>query len=393
VDAGEGAGLPRGEIVPGFPVFCLERWQSLHETRARVLLSESGVEPPSHEELEELGIDLSLAGLDLGYGWTKGWPPLREAIAEMLYGGLIGPENIVVTAGGAEANLLAVLSTIAPGSLVVVDVPNYLQVHGLLEARGARIIRLRRRPEESWHLDLARLAELIEEEGPKAVFVTNPNNPTGAVERRLREVAEAAARKGTILVFDEVYRGLELAGDVAPTVLEAAAEYGAAAVSTGSLSKVYGLPGLRIGWLAASREELADRAWAVKDYTTISSSRIGEKIAREVLAEAEEALRRRAQTIAARNLEALAAALGPCRGVRIYRPEAGAFALIEVPADTGRLARRLYDGYGILVNPGECFEAPGFIRVGLGVAEREEAERSYQELRAALEAEEACSPG
>ncbi len=380
-----------GDIVPGFPMFCLERWQSLHETSARVLLSESGVEPPSWQELRDAGLEPRVEDIDLGYGWTKGWPPLRRTIAERIYGSAIGVDNVVVASGGAEANLLAVLATVKPGDLVVVDTPNYMQVHGLLAMRGTRVYRLKRRAINKWRLNIEDLVVLVETLRPRAVFVTNPNNPTGAVEHRLGELAEAAARRGTVLVFDEVYRGLELVDEnVTPSILSWAVEYGADAVSTGSLSKTYGLPGLRVGWAAASTRNLADRLWSVKDYTTIATSRISEILARDALEKLGEWLRQRARRIARRNAEAAARILAGC-GHGLHRPEAGAFALLEIGGNTLQLAETLYQHYGILVNPGECFgELRGYLRIGLGIADPEKAERSYQQLRRALEESKAC---
>jgi len=376
------AALPAGFIVDGFPVFCLERWQSLHETSAGLVLSESGGEPPSIEELERYGVNVEavVRRLGLGYGWTKGLPRLRELIASRIYGDIVGAEHIVVTAGGAEANLLAVLATIAPSDLAIVDVPNYLQVWGLLAMRGARVYEYRRRSGD-WSLEPGRLAELIDALRPKTVFVTNPNNPTGRAERSLDMLAEAAARHGTVLVFDEVYRGLELSGPRTPSILEAAESYGAVAVSTGSLSKTYSLPGLRIGWVATNNMQLAEKLWSVKDYTTISTSRPSEELAAAMLEAAADKLAERTRRIAARNLELLSTA---CGGDHVHRPEAGAFTLIHVKGDDAVVARELLRRHNILVVPGACMKAPGYIRVGLGIADEGRARDAYIKLCSAL---------
>ncbi len=375
-------GLPMGFIVDGFPVFCLERWQSLHETSTGLVLSESGGEPPSIEELESYGVNVEavVKRMELGYGWTKGLPRLRELIASRIYSDVVDAEHIVVTSGGAEANLLAVLATIAPGSLAIVDVPNYLQVWGLLAMRSARVYEYRRRSGD-WSLEPDRLAELIDALRPKAVFVTNPNNPTGRVERSLGVLAEAAARHDTILVFDEVYRGLELSGPRTSSVLEAAESYGAVAISTGSLSKTYSLPGLRIGWVATNNKQLAEKLWSVKDYTTISTSRLSEELAAAVLEAAADKLAERTRRIAARNLELLSAA---CGVDRVHRPEAGAFTLIRVKGSDVVVAEELLRKHNILVVPGTCMKASGYIRVSLGIADSRRARDAYIKLCSAL---------
>ena len=362
-----------GEAVAGLPRFCLERWQSLHETQARVLLSESGVEPLPLRMLEEdYGLSLGLGDTVLGYGWTQGSPELREAIAGLYEGA--GPGNVLATCGSAEANLLAVLALVQPGDTVVVDMPNYMQVWGLLRLRGARVLEAWRSPVEGWRLPVDKLVGLVEEHRPRAVFVTNPNNPTGsaAYERELEELAEAARRAGSVLVFDEVYRGLEHAtGRRVPSIVEVAGLD--AAVAVGGLSKVYGLPGLRVGWLVAG-EETVERAWSVKDYTTIAVPMLGDRIASRVLGspDVRAALEERARRIVRANLETLRRLLAEpgYRGLlEPYWPAAGAYLLARVPwtRETMGLAERLFQRRSVLVNPGECFMLPGTLRIGLGV--------------------------
>ena len=354
-------------------MFCLERWQSERETAARYLLSESGVAPLRLGELEELVGGLGLGGVELGYGWTRGSPGLREGIAG-LYRGAAGPEGVVATAGSAEANLLAVLTLVEPGDTVVVDMPNYMQVWGLLRLRGARVVEAWRSPRDGWRLPVARLVELVEALRPRAVFVTNPNNPTGAAagEKELAELAETAERAGAVLVFDEVYRGLEHGGASTPSILEVAGP--GRAVSVSGLSKAYGLPGLRLGWLAADRGT-AERAWAVKDYTSIAVPRLSDHIASRLLNTpgAVEALLGRARRIVSENLAALRGALERPRNrglLEPWWPEAGAFLLARLPwARRGDVAaEELYRVEGVLTVPGECFMLEeASLRIGLGL--------------------------
>ncbi len=356
-----------GEAAPGLPLFCLERWQSLHETEARIQLSESGVHPLTLEELEEYGLRLEeLARLELGYGWTKGSPTLRERIAQ-LYSGAVDPEGVVVANGSAEANLVAAISLVSPGDTVLVDMPNYMQLPGILKWLRARIIPLWRRP-PTWRFPLEEAVEYIRKYRPRAVFVTDPNNPTGSYMSRgeLEELAEEAGKTGTLLVFDEVYWGSEL-GEPRPSILEVAGPE--QAVSVSGLSKVYGLPGLRIGWVAGSRS-VAERVWSVKDYTSIAPSRLSDYIASIVLDPGNvDRLRSRAKSIVTQNLDFFKEMLSGNEDLlKPYWPKAGAYVFAEVPwvKDTLQLAYRLYEEYGILANPGECFELPGYLRIGVG---------------------------
>ncbi len=381
-----------GEAVPGLPVFCLERWQSTYETTSRMVLSESGVEPPSPGFLREIGLDLSLEEADLGYGWTLGSPRLREAIAQGYYNGLARPDRIIVATGSAEANLLTVFSTVAEGDTVVVDMPNYMQIPGLARLRGARVVEAWRRAGEHWMHDPAMLLDIVRSHRPRAVFITNPNNPTGSIVPLglIRELAREAAAVGAVLVFDEVYRGLEHEGGETPTVLEAAMGEGATAVSVSGLSKAYGLPGLRIGWAATNDEALWRRMWAVKDYTTISPSRLSEALAIRVLETgAGRRLVERARMIAGRNIRELERVVSGSR-LRPWRPMAGAFVLARVEGfrDTRLLAERLVADHGILVVPGECFRLPGTLRIGAG---RESLDAYRREIRELIEAIEAIA--
>ncbi len=356
-----------GEVLSGFPVFCLERWQSLHETSARVLLSDSGVHPLSIAELFDYGLSLDqLSGVELGYGWTKGSPKLRERISE-IYGGVVSPENVLVTNGSAEANLLTVLGLVRSSDLVLVDVPNYMQVPGLLKWLGARVIFLRRNP-PGWGFPIDDAISLMRQHKPKAMFVNDPNNPTGTymTRRELEELSYEAEKTGTTLVFDEVYWGSELQ-EPRPSVLEIASSD--QAVSVSGLSKVYGLPGLRVGWVAGS-EKLISRLWSLKDYTTIAPSILSDYIA-SVMLERDNfrRLRERAKSIVRSNLEILKwAHSGAGDLFEVVWPRAGAYFLAKIPwsGDTLMVAYELFREYGVLVNPGECFEIPGYLRVGLG---------------------------
>ncbi|GBF09963.1 aspartate aminotransferase [Aeropyrum pernix] len=372
--------LTSGEAAPGLPVFCLERWQSTLENSAKYLLSESGVEPPAAEMLIQLGVDLDVRSAVLGYGWTLGEPGLRESVASVYYRGLVDSEQVIITTGSAEANLLSVISLVAPGDRVIFDMPNYMQIHGLLRMRGARILEAWRKREHGWKLDPGLYAELLRREKPRAVFITNPNNPTGSVagHKALSEIAAEAARAGSILVFDELYRGLEHSTEPAPTILEPALEHGAHSISVSGLSKVYGLPGLRIGWAAATSRRLRDRLWMVKDYTTISPPKPSENIARQILEKGVwTKLAERGRRIVLSNLEILEDLTTRFRTAKLWRPDAGAYALVETTVgDTLSFAYKLYQTHSILVNPGECFKLPGTIRLGLGHENRESFKKS-----------------
>jgi len=381
-------------VIDTLPVFYLERWQSLRETSARIQLSESGVEPISIAELEEICrckiIDNELR---LGYGWTKGSPRLREEIID-LYQEAMGADNVLITTGSAEANLLTVLTLVKDGDYVIVDMPNYMQIPGLLRWRNARVIELWRKSSSGFTIPMGELEELVKRYRPRAIFITNPNNPTGAIleEKELEEIACIASSTGSILVFDEVYRGLEHDGITRPSIIDVAGLE--TAVSVSGLSKVYGLPGLRIGWVVAS-ERLIEKMWSLKDYTSISPAIMSDYIASIALRrDVREKLVRRSRRIVLRDKELMLEILGDKDDLlKIHVPRAGAYFYAYVPwsTDTLNLCERLYEKHSILVNPGECFDMPGYIRVGMGQEPSKYAENIMMFLKALEELKKASA--
>jgi len=370
------------------PEFCLERWQSLRETKARILLSESGVDPLTIEALNEMGASLTLDKVVLSYGWTRGSPSLRHAIADFLGG--VSPENVLVTNGSSEANFLAVMTIVSPGDSVIVDMPNYMQIPGLLAWKRAEVFEAWRIGESQWQLPVREIVEAVRKIKPRALFITSPNNPTGAVDWESLETIVAELRNThTILVVDEVYRGLEIHGETSRSALRLGIEYGVPVVVTGGLSKVFGLPGLRIGWLASNINGIVEKAWSLKDYTTISPPRLSEVIATEALRDPlRSRLIVRAKGIVKRNIEILRELLqGKEDLLEPYWPAAGAFLLARLPwaKDTMKLSEKLYEERGILVVPGECFDMPGYIRVGLGRENPSVAREEFEELLEGLE--------
>ena len=204
------------------PPFELERFQSVHEHRVEINLTESGVEPLEVGEL--LGPDAAGVLLDqpLAYTQSNGTPELRAAVAATLPGAT--EDHVLVANGGAEANFVACWRLIEPGDEVVVMQPNYGQVQGLAEGFGA-IVRPwplreeRAGPASRWAPDVDELRALVTDR-TKLIAVCNPNNPTGArlTEAEVAAVCEVAGRHGAWVLSDEIYRGVERDGVETPTV-------------------------------------------------------------------------------------------------------------------------------------------------------------------------------
>jgi aspartate/methionine/tyrosine aminotransferase len=306
---------------------------------------------------------------ELGYPQTNGTIPLREAIAA-LYPGATA-DHVQVTNGGSEANCVLLMRLLQPGDELVVLMPNYMQVPGLARALGAVVkpwwLRENGEGETArWTADANELGTLVTAK-TRAIVLCNPNNPTGARlgAPLLDAVCRAADTVGAWVISDEIYRGAERDADDTPSIWERG--YPRAVVTSG-LSKAYGLPGLRVGWVVAPPELAAD-LWAVHDYTSIAPGAINDRLARFALEPAtRDALLARTRMIIRANYPTLRRWIERHAGLSHVPPEAGAIALVRFDHAIGsiELAERLRDERSVLVVPGAHFEMDGYLRLGFG---------------------------
>lgn len=341
--------------------FAMERWQSLWEQEVAHNLSESGVEPLSLGDLLGEEEVRQLLRTPLGYAETRGAADLREVVAAWYPGA--GPENVLLTTGTSEANLLVALATLERGAPFVAVLPNYLQVWGLADSLGARVRRLELEEERGWQPDPETTAEALE--GATAVAFSHPNNPTGLPLEggSVDALVDAAADAGAWVLSDEVYRGAERVGPPTATLWGRTER----AVVTGGLSKAFGLPGLRLGWVVAP-EPLVEELWALHDYTTIAISKLTEVLAARLLSAWRDRLHARARSILRRNFPLLEAFVDR-QGLAWVPPRAGAIAFLRYPWDvpSEALAERARRKADVLVVPGAHFGREGHLRVGYGM--------------------------
>ena len=255
-----------------FQRMSLEDWFDTHQFTTRFDVGESAVK---FLKLQDLGLDLN--AVDLRYGHHAGAPELREAISHE-YPGLKG-DDVLVTSGGAEAIFSICIALLRPGDHVIVEHPNYPSTYEVPRGLGCDVELFRLDFEQNFELDLDRLERSITPKTKLLIF-THPNNPTGSMispEQQARLV-QLADSKRIYLIFDETYRHLAF-GDPLP----AAASLGRFAISVTSMSKCYGLPGIRIGWLATRRGSSTTAVLAVREQVTITNSALSEAIALGVL--------------------------------------------------------------------------------------------------------------
>ena len=347
--------------------FDMERMQSTYENLVEFNLSESGVRPLTPREL--VGDAAGLEGLldqPLVYTQSNGTIELRRLIAEFYPGA--GIDHVEVTNGGSEANFITMLNLVERGDEVLMLVPNYMQTWGLARAFGGTV---REWPlvEDTiagrWRPDLAALDTLVTAR-TKLIVICNPNNPTGArlTAEELDAIARAADRHGAWILSDEVYRGAELDGQMTASMWGRSER----AIITSGLSKAYGLPGLRIGWIVAP-PALAASLWSYHDYTTIAPGALSDRLARVALQPERRAwLFERTRGILRRNLPLIEEWLRAAGGFHWIPPEAGAIVYVRYdhPINSTQLVTRLREEKSVLVVPGDHFGMDGYLRLGFG---------------------------
>jgi aspartate/methionine/tyrosine aminotransferase len=335
------------EIAP----FGLERWFAEYEHEADIMLAESGIR----------SLDASRFDLDpgkLGYVIpTDGDPEFRAEVADRYDR---EADEVLFTCGTQEANFLAFLSLLDQSSHAVVVTPTYQALHAVPEAIG-EVSRVWLEPPE-WELDVDAVADAIRPE-TSVVVLNNPNNPTGRYhpEEKVRALYDLAADADAYLLCDEVYR--LLADDPLPPVASMG-EYG---ISTTSLTKAYGLAGLRFGWLAGPRE-VVEAAWQWKDYTTISPSIFGQHVARQALGESEQEILAENRELAAHN-RGLVREFVADHDLSWHDP-VGVNGFVSVPdgfAGSKEFCRTVVEEEGVVLAPGELFGYDDYFRIGFGL--------------------------
>ena len=363
--------------------------QSVWENRVRFNLAESGVKPL---RLEELLDPAALGDTPLGYPQTSGSEELRELVSDLYPGS--DAENVLVTNGTAEANFISVLNLVEPGDDVVVMFPNYMQIWGLARSLKANVKPLPLREENNWRPDLDELAGAVSDK-TRLIAICNPNNPTGVMARDddLREICKIAGKVGAWILADEVYTGAELGDEPSATLW---GWYDRLLVTCG-LSKAYGLPGLRIGWVVGPADHM-EELWSYKDYTTIGPGALSEKLARVALEpKKRHQILERTQTILRSQLPLVEQWVEEQRGLfSMVRPQAGAIAYLRYNMDVSstELITRLREEKSVLVVPGDHFGMDHYVRIGFGY-DRENLAKGlelFSELLETIRSEVATKP-
>jgi aspartate/methionine/tyrosine aminotransferase len=256
------------------PDFELERWKAKRVVPGVVDLTETGLPEPLR--LRDIFSE-DILDLRMDYASIYGNETLRQEIAE-LYSGM-DKDNVLVTSSTSESNMIQTNLVVNNSDTVLLQVPSFMQIPGLVEANGVRIVKYTLQPENNFEFDLDAFNECVTNK--TRVFAFNfPNNPTGRVlsKEQIRAICEIAKDHDAWIIADEVYRGIEFEGPFSPSF----AEYYDKAVVSSSVSKVFGLAGLRVGWMVGPKD-IVEKGSAYKEYTTLGGSILSEELASRVL--------------------------------------------------------------------------------------------------------------
>jgi aspartate/methionine/tyrosine aminotransferase len=351
--------------LPAFTPFELEYYQSQFEHTVAYNLADSSVKCVSTREwLTEEEIE-ALLNTGLFYPEVNGTRELREAIATLYPGA--HPDQVLVTVGASQANSLVCSTLLEAGDEVVVLSPGYRQVWGLALNAGCTVKELPLDPDNGWRLDLDLLDTLVTER-TKLVAIVNPNNPTGTIltGEEMRRIVAACARVGAWLHADEVYRGTELHQEA-----ETPSFWGMydRAICTSSLSKAYGLSGLRIGWAVAS-DELTAALWRRHEYAVIAAAAPSMTLATIALQPAKRsALLARQKQIARAGWQVMEGWLAQQGGrFTAHAPSATSIAFVRysLPLSSLELAERIRQECSVLFAPGGYLGAEQHLRITFG---------------------------
>lgn len=357
----------RTKIPMNIKPFKLERFYTIHEFTAKYLLCSSDCEAMTIGELLQLEEDAfaHFNNVWLGYTETTGSSSLRQNISS-IYSSITADE-ILVCSGAQEPIFLFSQALLKSGDEVIIQFPCYQSIQSVPESLGCKVV--------SWTVrydgdkpvfDMDELSKLINNK-TKVIYLNSPHNPTGyhfTMEDQMA-IVELARKHNCIIFSDEVYRELEhSAVDKIPAIADVY-EYG---VSLGVMSKAYGLPGLRIGWIATKRKDILEKMAVLKEYTTICNAAPSEFLAGVALRNREKILNRNLE-IVRKNLSLLNTFFNSFSELfSWHQPTAGpiGFVRMKFDYDDMEFANKVVKEKSVLLLPGEIYDYKGYFRVGFG---------------------------
>ena len=352
-----------------FVPFAQERVMSKWENVVEYNLGDSGVHPMTTKELvDDPKVIEELLATELHHPQANGILELRERIAALYPSAT--PDNVLVTSGAAQANFTSIWTLLEPGDEIVVVLPNYLQIWGIAHNFRLRVKTCSLDEKSDWAVAIDELNSTVTN-ATKLVAVCNPNNPTGHImtPEEMDAVVAAADRAGAWLLADEVYAGTEHTTDEITPSFRGRYER---VLAIGSMSKAYGMPGLRLGWIVAP-EDAVEEIWARQEYVTIGSAMLANKLAAFALSpEVRPRIVQRTRDYTRKgygHFERWAKDHGDL--LTWVPPQAAPIVLVRYDAEgnSTELCMRLIQEHSVEVVPGDHFGMDGYLRISYGLPE------------------------
>ena len=358
--------------------FKVEEWFNKYEKLAKYDLADTCVESLSINELLQI-TDLQKDSLQaifdrkLNYGDIHGSSRLKNAICTMYENQL--EENVTITHGAIGANQLVMLSLVEPKDKIVSIIPTYQQHYSIPKSFGGHVEICMLKEKNNWLPDLEELEKLVGTD-TKLICMNNPNNPTGAVisDDVLYKIVEIAKKSNAYILCDEVYRGLNHSGNPFSKSIADIYEKG---ISTGSMSKVFSLAGLRLGWIVAGKD-IIDDINHQREYNTISVGILDDYFASLAIENKDKIIQRNLEKLSIGKKILLDWVEKEPR-VSLVVPKGGTTAFVGYHADISSvdLCKKLQDETGVMILPGEALECDGYLRIGYG--------NNFEQLKKALQ--------
>lgn len=346
--------------------FKVERWMNDYEERCEYNLAETCIDSLTIRELLELcGEDpvaymADLADTRLTYSHIFGSPELLKGIGSLYEN--VRPEDIIPTHGAIGANNQVITTLVEPKDNILSVMPTYQQHYSIPESIGAEVRIITLDLENQFLPDLEQIRSLVDE-NTKMITINNPNNPSGSLipVDVMKEIVEIAKSVDAYVLCDEVYRGISEDGSYMPSIVDIYDK----GISVGSMSKIYSMAGVRLGWIVSKDGDVIHRCHERRDYDTISVGVIDDKLAALCLMNKEKVLERNRKILLG-NRKILDDWVNNTPEVYYQKPVAGTTALVYYKKDmpSHELCVKLLEEKGVLFTPGDCFEMEGSVRIG-----------------------------
>ena len=346
--------------------FKVEEWFNKYEKDAVYDLADTCVDSLSIDELFEIvgNKEEHLAKIfnrKLNYGDIHGSEKLKSAISTLYKNQ--NSENITITHGTIGANQLVILSIVERGDKVVSVVPTYQQHYSIPKSIGANVELFFLKEENNWLPDLEELEKIVGN-NTKLICINNPNNPTGSVipDDMLKQIVEIAKKSNAYILSDEVYRELEHNGQISESV----ADIYEKGISTSSMSKVFSLAGLRLGWICA-KPYIVEKINHQREYNTISVGILDDYFAALAIENKDKIIKRNLEKILT-GKKILMDWAGVNEKIHLVEPQGGttAFVRYDSSVKSTELCAKLQKETGVMFLPGETMELDGYLRIGYG---------------------------